>query len=327
MSDSPDMRDDGRSPRVRNMVLVGVVTQVVLVGMGLWYLTAQAGTGTGTNRLLVTEVLIPEELVFRDTEVGVKVGTRTEPVDVDVAVRRTPDALTAGEQLFREHCVSCHGESGKGDGTAGRTLDPPPRDLTKLTGWKRGTSLADLFRSVSLGLEGTQMAAFDYLGANERFKVTHYAMTFAGGHEPTTRAMLDSLDSQFSLAEGAKEPNTIPLSMAVDNLIGEATPAPDAIESESIAALGADDPRGDELFQRAIDPSGAAAARYWLTADSSWTDGPNRLRQLATAGAPGNGFAASSELLSGGDWRLLHGYLMKRYRPQTGAPTAPGAQR
>ena len=36
----------------------------------------------------------------------------------------------AGKTAFQTNCMSCHGETGKGDGPVGKALDPPPRDLS-----------------------------------------------------------------------------------------------------------------------------------------------------------------------------------------------------
>lgn len=38
----------------------------------------------------------------------------------------------SGEYLYRTFCASCHGESGRGDGPAARTLPHPATDLTLL---------------------------------------------------------------------------------------------------------------------------------------------------------------------------------------------------
>ncbi len=43
---------------------------------------------------------------------------------------RAADAA-AGKATFTTNCVTCHGESGKGDGPVGAALTPPPRDFTK----------------------------------------------------------------------------------------------------------------------------------------------------------------------------------------------------
>ena len=40
-----------------------------------------------------------------------------------------PAAVQAGAETFTTYCIVCHGEEGRGDGTAAETLDPPPANL------------------------------------------------------------------------------------------------------------------------------------------------------------------------------------------------------
>ena len=41
--------------------------------------------------------------------------------------------ISLGKDLFQEHCVSCHGPGGKGDGPLAPELEKPVPDLTMLT--------------------------------------------------------------------------------------------------------------------------------------------------------------------------------------------------
>lgn len=41
-------------------------------------------------------------------------------------VPKTPESIAAGGTLYAEHCASCHGKSGLGDGIAGKSLTPSP---------------------------------------------------------------------------------------------------------------------------------------------------------------------------------------------------------
>ena len=41
-----------------------------------------------------------------------------------------PDAVN-GKKLYAQHCAICHGKTGQGDGVAGKSLKPPPRDFSQ----------------------------------------------------------------------------------------------------------------------------------------------------------------------------------------------------
>ena len=88
----------------------------------------------------------------------------------------TPQSVAAGEALYRQHCLACHGPSGHGDGPAAAGLSPPPADLpvhVPLHGDRQ------LFVWVSNGLPGTAMPAFrDKLTAEERWRLLNYLKSF-----------------------------------------------------------------------------------------------------------------------------------------------------
>jgi mono/diheme cytochrome c family protein len=66
-------------------------------------------------------------------------------------------SIAAGRALFAGNCVSCHGESGRGDGLVAEDLRPPPADLTAEHIY--GHSDGDLFWWITNGI-GEAMPPF-----------------------------------------------------------------------------------------------------------------------------------------------------------------------
>lgn len=113
----------------------------------------------------------------------------------NTAKKPSPEASEAfveqGRNIYFKRCSFCHGLLGDGEGPAAKYLDPRPRDFTLGTFKFRTTESgelptdADLFRTVSRGLPGTAMQAFDDdlikngLSEEERWQVIAYIKTFA----------------------------------------------------------------------------------------------------------------------------------------------------
>ncbi len=99
--------------------------------------------------------------------------------------------MAEGHEIYIKRCSFCHGLMGDGNGPAADYLDPRPRDFTLGTFKFRTTQSGelptddDLFRTVSRGLKGTAMQAFDNdqikngLTEHERWAVIAYIKTFA----------------------------------------------------------------------------------------------------------------------------------------------------
>jgi mono/diheme cytochrome c family protein len=76
---------------------------------------------------------------------------------------------TGGYAVYRRNCLHCHGVSGAGDGPTAPFLYPPPRDyrkgIFKFTSTPDGVKphRDDLRRTITYGLHGTSMPAFESL--------------------------------------------------------------------------------------------------------------------------------------------------------------------
>ena len=92
-----------------------------------------------------------------------------------------PDSTSVqiGKVLYNKDCLTCHGPEGKGDGPAGRTLNPRPADLSQhaVLGVHTDTKL---FQWISQGYPGTPMGGFEAsLSETERWNLVNYIRTLA----------------------------------------------------------------------------------------------------------------------------------------------------
>ena len=76
-----------------------------------------------------------------------------------------PEAARQGAEIYKTYCESCHGESGLGDGVAGATLVPPPKNLVELQSMVEDDYL---FWRIQNGKTGTAMVAWKGLLTDEQ---------------------------------------------------------------------------------------------------------------------------------------------------------------
>ena len=88
-------------------------------------------------------------------------ATLQSPPPAPPANTVTADAtsVAAGKKLYGANCASCHGETGQGDGRAGKTLTPPPANLADET-WLHGSTDGEIFVVIRDGVKQTGMKAF-----------------------------------------------------------------------------------------------------------------------------------------------------------------------
>lgn len=93
----------------------------------------------------------------------------------------TPKMLELGKTLYATNCLACHGETGNGDGPAGKMMKPKPREFATAE-FKNGATPEGIFKSISEGLPGTAMAPFaKKLTDEERTSLAHYVLKLRNG--------------------------------------------------------------------------------------------------------------------------------------------------
>jgi mono/diheme cytochrome c family protein len=224
-------------------------------------------------------------------------GKDLPPVDPATVMSPTPKLLARGETLFKQNCTSCHGDSGKGDGPAAGTLNPKPRNFTQPAAWTRGYHITDIFETISHGVKGTGMNAFDFIQPADRMALVHYVRslgTFDHGAEDPKATQ--ALEDQFR-SKGVHIPNRIPVSLAIKKMVAEQS-APAPID---LPAPGEHSPRADALRSAIANPTRAARTVAETKPGQDW----QAVARAWTAGAPSNGFAPSVAGMREDDWRTV----------------------
>ena len=92
-----------------------------------------------------------------------------EEIPVPSPPSLTDESIARGQELFVENqCFDCHGDNGLGNGDSAPTLEDKwgfhikPADLTKRWTFRNGGSREDIWRTVTTGLDGSPMPAYEF---------------------------------------------------------------------------------------------------------------------------------------------------------------------
>jgi len=152
-----------------------------------------------------------------------KEETPEPPLVIAPPPKPTAELRARGKELYQQaKCWECHGQEGKGDGPSASQLhdsfDLPirPADFTKGQ-FKGGSSLTDIFRTMTLGLDGTPMPSYaDSMTEEERWAISYYVLSFSAWNDPLTgqrlqlrpdtKAMLNAPDVRANHPRFALDP-------------------------------------------------------------------------------------------------------------------------
>jgi mono/diheme cytochrome c family protein len=96
-----------------------------------------------------------------------------------------------GAKVYSTNCAMCHGSQGKGDGPAGGSLNPPPRNLVEGK-WKKGGDSVALFTTIASGLPGTSMASFSHIPVKDRWALVQFVRSITQNKEKDDPTKLDA---------------------------------------------------------------------------------------------------------------------------------------
>jgi mono/diheme cytochrome c family protein len=149
-----------------------------------------------------------------------KINERYKALDLGAAMDPKSKEITSrdGPTLYGTYCASCHGPEGKGGLVAGA------RNLTSIEGWKNGVTVTAIFRTLTEGLEGTQMRSFAHLPAWDRFALAYYVLTFSTGEDRPEAEYedFDALFIDYSLDQDRVPPKRRSIEEAMQLVVDEA---------------------------------------------------------------------------------------------------------
>ena len=235
-------------------------------------------------------------------------GTLSAPVDVYKYMAPTPEMIEKGKTFFAITCATCHGNEGKGDGIAGVNLNPKPRNFQDMNGWTNGPSVTMMYKTLEQGITNRGMASYANVPPEDRLNLIAYIRTFNPNFPPITKVELDSIDLVYSLAKGVKQPNQIPVKMAMEKLIQQAMPIDKKVDSMAAIIKSSKNDTG-ALIMKGIS-NNLTKALTVLAQDSLWNNNEAALVKIFDSNPIQNGFKPkASYMLTKEQLTQLHVYL------------------
>lgn len=159
------------------------------------------------DRWAVVEYIKTFSPRFSDTK-----ENRNTVVSLGTPPARNEATVAEGKALFTKMaCITCHGETGHGDGASAATLVDDsqtrikPRDFAKPGAFKSGYSTKEIVRTILTGFNGTPMVGFHgTIPETDAWKLAYYVETFA---KPAAPAAIAQASQNFLVREQLGEPD------------------------------------------------------------------------------------------------------------------------
>lgn len=294
--------NEKKSVYLRLYGLLYIVVIVVVIGLGTVYLNSI------TN--FSVEKIVPNSFIkdstVREVDLPTLKGSVSPPVDIMKMGKPTQEMTDKGKTLFQTNCVSCHGNEGQGDGVAGASLNPKPRNFHDLNGWKNGPKFSGMYKTLQEGITGSAMPSFSTLLPQDRIDLIHYIRTFAAYPE-VTNDELQQLDKTYSLSSGVKQPNQIPVKLAEEKVLQEYKPIEEKIKNITETIKKDTASEGAQLFKKISN--NLEKSVITLVSNTKWNENETEFVNLIGNESLYNGFKTNIYELTPAQVATLYQYL------------------
>jgi mono/diheme cytochrome c family protein len=238
-------------------------------------------------------------------------GETMPPVDIMKVGVPSKEHIDKGKGQFTALCSGCHGPEGKGDGPAGILLNPKPRNFTDLNGWKNGPKFSMMYKTVQEGIPGSAMASFNYLPPIDRISIIQYVRTLNPGYPPVTESELAEMDKTYSLSKGFKQPNQMPVSVAIQKTLSEHDTLQAKLANIRMAIDRETKDTAAILFKNIVRDMQKALTV--LATDSLWNKGVNQFVNIIESDPVNSGYKTTVYELSQSELNSVYLYLRRLF--------------
>jgi mono/diheme cytochrome c family protein len=143
----------------------------------------------------------------KDVKSQASENSSTVPESQSKPYLATAKAIEEGTDLFMVYCSICHGEDGKAKIPQGKAVKA--RNLVSGK-FKKGTSVYGIFKTITDGIPGTQMAGGLVVDEIERWKIAHFVRSIKLKKTELSKTELEELESRYQAGEKISEKKAPP---------------------------------------------------------------------------------------------------------------------
>ena len=278
---------------------------LVIVAIGLMYISNLTTIGKNAVTMSPTDTLVAAK------DIPLQSPRIMPPIDVLKASVSTPALIEKGKDLFKTNCASCHGDNGTGDGPAALLLNPKPRNFTVLSGWKNGSKISQIYKTLEEGVPGSGMASYNFLSPADRFALIHYVRSLATNQPQDSIGELKQLDATYQLSKGVDVPGQIPIKKAMA-LIEKESAGEVADIQETKQRVMSDSTDEAQLFRSVVDDE-TKAITVLLNKKMAFQN-VNTLVDVVAENPLQCGFKPSVTRLTAIEWKSIYHYIQTKIR-------------